>query len=120
MDEQTRKAGSGTAGRLFCFGLGYSALALARRLLAEGWTVAGTTRSRAKADRLAGEGIEVFLFDRDRPLEDPAGTASVMTLCRNGRRNDRRQPVCVVARNRLMMHPLIQMARVLRSILSRS
>ena len=29
---------------LFCFGLGYSALALARRLAGEGWTVSGTCR----------------------------------------------------------------------------
>ena len=73
MDEHTEKPGSGTAGRLFCFGLGYSALALARRLGAQGWSIAGTTRSPDTADRLAAEGIEVFLFDRDRPLDDPAG-----------------------------------------------
>ncbi len=62
------------AGRLFCFGLGYSALTLARRLMAEGWSVAGTTRSEDKRVRLAADGIEVHLFDRDRPLDDP-GTA---------------------------------------------
>jgi nucleoside-diphosphate-sugar epimerase len=61
-----------TSGRLFCFGLGYCALALARRLQAQGWSVAGTTRSEDKANNLAAEGIEVFLFDRGRPLEDPA------------------------------------------------
>jgi len=66
------QAASDTPGRLFCFGLGYSALALARRLLVRGWSVAGTTRSQDKADRLAGEGIEVFLFDRERPLDDPS------------------------------------------------
>lgn len=73
MGEETQHAGIGRSGRLFCFGLGYSALALARRLLAQGWSVAGTTRAQDKADRLAGAGIEVFLFDRDRPLDDPAG-----------------------------------------------
>jgi len=73
MDERTTKPGPGSAGRLFCFGLGYSALALARRLLAEGWAVAGTTRAPDKAARLAGAGMDVFLFDRDRPLDDPAG-----------------------------------------------
>ena len=62
------------AGRLFCFGLGYSALTLARRLMAGGWSVAGTTRSEDKRVPLAGEGIEAYLFDRDRPL-DEAGTA---------------------------------------------
>src|SRR5262245_29349724 len=35
-------------GKLFCFGLGYSALALAEALLAEGWAVAGTVRSQEK------------------------------------------------------------------------
>ena len=55
-------AGSG-AGRLFCFGLGYSALAFARRLRARGWSVAGTTRTQDKADRLAAPG-----FDRDALL----------------------------------------------------
>jgi nucleoside-diphosphate-sugar epimerase len=60
--------------RLFCFGLGFSALTLARRLLAEGWSVAGTTRSADKAAALAAEGIAPFLFDRDRPLDD-AGAA---------------------------------------------
>jgi len=32
--------------RLFCFGLGYSAMALARRLKAEGWRIAGTARGQ--------------------------------------------------------------------------
>jgi nucleoside-diphosphate-sugar epimerase len=59
-----------SAGRLFCFGLGYSALALARALLAEGWRVAGTCRSEEKRADLENEGIEAFLFDRDRPLAD--------------------------------------------------
>ncbi len=58
--------------RLFCFGLGFSALALARGLLAAGWTVAGTTRSAEKAAALREEGIEVFAFDRERPLPQSA------------------------------------------------
>ena len=39
--------------RLFVFGLGYSALAFARRAKARGWRVAGTTRSADKARALA-------------------------------------------------------------------
>jgi nucleoside-diphosphate-sugar epimerase len=58
--------------RLFCFGLGYSALALADRLLGEGWQVAGTCRSTDKQAALARRGIVAHLFDRDRPLADPA------------------------------------------------
>ena len=58
--------------RLFCFGLGFSARALAARLRPAGWRVAGTTRGAEKAAALRAEGIEAFEFDRDRPLDDPA------------------------------------------------
>jgi nucleoside-diphosphate-sugar epimerase len=57
---------------LFCFGLGYSALAFSRRLRAEGWRIAGTCREPARAAALAAEGIEVLAFDRNRPLADAA------------------------------------------------
>lgn len=50
--------------RLFCFGLGYTALALARGLLAEGWRVAGTTRGEDKGLALAAMGIETYRFER--------------------------------------------------------
>ena len=83
MVQVTGEGANGATGRLFCYGLGYSALALARRLRTEGWSVAGTTRSPDKARRLAAEGIAVFLFDRDRPLEDPvaalAGTSHILS-----------------------------------------
>jgi len=58
-------------GKLFCFGLGYSALHLARRLRREGWTVAGTCRSEEKRQALLAEGITAHLFDRGLPLADP-------------------------------------------------
>jgi nucleoside-diphosphate-sugar epimerase len=71
------------ANRLFCFGLGYSALALARVLVAKRWRVAGTCRSPEKADALRAEGIEPFLFDRGRPLADAgpalAGTTHLLS-----------------------------------------
>jgi nucleoside-diphosphate-sugar epimerase len=57
-----------SAPRLFCFGMGYSALALARRLTASGWVVAGTCRSVEKADLLAAAGFHTDLFGRDQPL----------------------------------------------------
>ena len=38
--------------KLFCFGLGFSAQALAARLKSKGWRVAGTTRTRDRADAL--------------------------------------------------------------------
>ena len=55
-------------GTLFSFGHGYSAQALARRLVAEGWSVIGTTRSPDKAARLAAEGVEPLVW----PGADPA------------------------------------------------
>ncbi|WP_374313685.1 SDR family oxidoreductase [Dongia sp.] len=58
------------SGHLFCFGLGFSALHLADRLLARGWRVSGTCRSVEKQRALAAQGIEAHLFDRGRPLAD--------------------------------------------------
>jgi nucleoside-diphosphate-sugar epimerase len=49
-------------GTLLSIGHGYSARALARRLMAEGWTVIGTTRSADKAARLAAEGVEALVW----------------------------------------------------------
>jgi nucleoside-diphosphate-sugar epimerase len=54
---------------LFCFGLGYSAMALARRLTAAGWTVTGSCRTSEKAALLRDTGLGAILFDRDRPIE---------------------------------------------------
>jgi nucleoside-diphosphate-sugar epimerase len=53
--------------RLFCFGLGYSALHLARRLRADGWDVVGTARTAAGADAFAHEGFAPLVFDGSRP-----------------------------------------------------
>jgi nucleoside-diphosphate-sugar epimerase len=58
--------------QLFCFGLGYSAEALARVLLAQGWSVAGSTRDAARRARLATLGIAVA----DAP---PAGTTHLLS-----------------------------------------
>jgi nucleoside-diphosphate-sugar epimerase len=53
--------------RLFCFGLGYCAAVLARRLAARGWSIAGTATSSGKAEALARSGYDVFLFDGMTP-----------------------------------------------------
>lgn len=58
------------ANRLFCFGLGFSALTLADRLLAKGWTVGGTVRSAAKRAELEGRGISAHRFERGHALPD--------------------------------------------------
>jgi nucleoside-diphosphate-sugar epimerase len=48
--------------KLFCFGLGYSAETLAKRLAAKGWGIAGTARDLANIERLRGQGYEVVRF----------------------------------------------------------
>jgi len=58
--------------RLFCFGLGTSALALARQLKAEGWSVAGTCRGAEKAAALRAEGFVAHLFDGAAPMVNAA------------------------------------------------
>ncbi len=69
-------------GRLFCFGLGYTAQFLGRELRAEGWRVAGTCQEAESRDRLAGEGFAVHLFSRGRKLDDAqavlAGTTHLL------------------------------------------
>jgi len=50
---------------LFSFGHGYSAQALARRLLAQGWRVIGTTREPGKAETLRAQGVEPLVWGRD-------------------------------------------------------
>ena len=47
---------------LLSLGHGYSARALSRLLIPEGWRVIGTTRSAEKADDLRAEGVEPVLF----------------------------------------------------------
>ncbi|MSP67916.1 MAG: SDR family oxidoreductase [Alphaproteobacteria bacterium] len=65
--------------RLFCFGLGYSALAFARSVSALGWRMAGTCREEAKRGPLIGEGIDVTLFTGRAPLADAAATLAPTT-----------------------------------------
>ncbi len=48
--------------RLFAFGFGYSAEALARRLQEKGWSTAGTARDPANVARLSGEDFEIASF----------------------------------------------------------
>jgi uncharacterized protein YbjT (DUF2867 family) len=50
---------------LLSLGHGYSARALARRLVPQGWRIIGTTRNPAKADQFRTEGVEPFLWPGD-------------------------------------------------------
>lgn len=65
--------------RLFCFGLGYTAGALAERLSLEGWRTAGTRRDPAKRSDSGGAGPDIYQFDRGYPLADPAGALAGTT-----------------------------------------
>ncbi|WP_253949049.1 SDR family oxidoreductase [Mangrovicoccus sp. HB161399] len=49
-------------GTLLSFGHGYSAGALARRLIPGGWRIIGTTRSAERANQLAAEGAEALIW----------------------------------------------------------
>ena len=64
--------------RLFCFGLGFSALAFAKQMQQRGWQVAGTCRSEEKVQTLKAQGIEAFIFG-EAPLADPAGALAGTT-----------------------------------------
>ena len=65
---------------LFCFGLGYSALALARLLMAEGWTVTGTCRSGDARSQIENADIETVIFDGTRPLDNAERLLSAATF----------------------------------------
>jgi len=58
--------------KLFCFGFGFSAEALARRLRGDRWSIAGTTRTPGKAERLRTQGVVPCIFDGETPMEGAA------------------------------------------------
>ena len=66
------------AGTLLSIGHGYSAEALARRLLPQGWRVIGTTRSAERPERLRASGVKAVVW----PGEDlrPALAAATHLL----------------------------------------
>ncbi|OZA06383.1 MAG: NAD(P)-dependent oxidoreductase, partial [Rhodobacterales bacterium 17-64-5] len=63
---------------LLSLGHGYSARALARRLIPQGWRIIGTTRSAAKADALRAEGVEPLIWPADL---GPALAEATHILC---------------------------------------
>ncbi|MEL6587280.1 MAG: SDR family NAD(P)-dependent oxidoreductase, partial [Pseudomonadota bacterium] len=54
---------------LLSFGHGFSARALTPKLLAEGWDVLGTTRTKDKAEQLRKDGVTPVLFGDELPLD---------------------------------------------------
>jgi nucleoside-diphosphate-sugar epimerase len=61
---------------LLNIGHGYSAARLAASLWAEGWRVAGTTRSAAKAAAMAAEGVQAVLWEDDAAMRAALAAAS--------------------------------------------
>ncbi len=58
--------------KLFAFGLGFTSLALATRLQAQGFAVAGTCRSADKADALRARGIDAHVYGPDQRFDASA------------------------------------------------
>jgi len=78
---------------VFCFGLGYSALTLAKQLLAEGWRVSGTCRTADKCERLRASGITAYIFDNDLPLQEIWDLKSVTHILHSIPPNEAGDPV---------------------------
>lgn len=78
--------------RLFCFGLGYSARALAALLRGEGWQIAGTCRPGTDTKELAELGCELHHFDGSGAMSDAAaalvGTTHLLSSVPPGAAND--------------------------------
>lgn len=67
---------------ILSFGHGYSAQALSRILLPQGWQITGTTRSEVKAEALANQGVVPLIFpgDGDGDVADAIAQASHLLI----------------------------------------
>lgn len=69
---------------ILSFGHGYSAQALSRILLPQGWQITGTTRSEVKAEALADQGVAPLIFpgdgDGDGDVADAIAQASHLLI----------------------------------------
>lgn len=78
--------------KLFCFGYGYTAAALAEVLRAFGWEIAGTTTDPDKRAQMQAQGIAAELFEPSRYLPDPfesfRGVTHVLLSIPPGRSGD--------------------------------
>src|SRR5690606_14659649 len=99
-------AGRGDAalsGKLFIFGVGYSGLEIAREALARGWSVAGTTRSADKAEKLRAQGIEPHLLDGGQLSNELAAALRETTHLVVSIAPGEADPVLRVARERILL-----------------
>ncbi len=83
---------------LLSFGHGFSARALSRLLIPQGWRVIGTTRSPEKAEALRGEGVEPVIW----PGADMAAPLAAAThLLLSAAPDDEGDPVLAVLRDEI-------------------
>ena len=61
--------GDGPMRQILCFGIGFSAHALATRMRDKGARVLGTTRSTSQAEALRAQGFEMCIFDGEQPAK---------------------------------------------------
>ena len=61
-----------SGGKFFAFGYGATAAALGNRLLAKGWSVAGTCQTEEKTQSLSGGHVETHIFNADHLLSPNA------------------------------------------------
>ena len=92
---------------LLCFGMGFSGRVLATRLLADGWTVHGTSRSAEGCAALAALGVTPWQFDGTTPLPPQAfdGVTHVLSSVPPGSPrslDDDSDPVLTVHRDDLL------------------
>jgi len=77
-----------TGQHLFCLGLGYTGLRLARDLAAAGWSVGGTVRDPVRAATLAEAGVAAVAFDGSGPAPDLAGVTHLLSTIPPGPADD--------------------------------
>ncbi len=85
-------------GRFFCFGLGYTGLALTRALSGQGWHVAGTCRDQETATALRRENIQAMLFTDDTVTEALAQATHILTTAPPGDAGD---PILAFYKNQI-------------------
>ena len=82
--------------KLVCFGLGYCAETLARRLQQKGWAIVGTSRSQQGVDRIQKLGYEGLLFDGRTPAPGiPAALSGATHVLLSAAPEDTGDPVLV-------------------------
>jgi nucleoside-diphosphate-sugar epimerase len=101
--------GGNSVSKLFAFGLGYSAQALASRLAAKGWEIAGTAREPGTLERLRQSGHKIVRFadasDRDAVASALPGTTQLLHSIPPVSGID---PVLEVFRDQLASHPALR------------